>query len=167
MFSKYPEKTLTCAKGHALCVVLCLLLSLALAMLPLELTPKLGLQLTQYRRGFLPNTTQRQGSQLHMKWLAPRAKNTVPLEHHHYFFLFSLNTQRVSLQWPSPPLAFLLHHAPPALWGALSATERVWCGARWLWYHSQAEQFEYRLCTLQLCGLRQSPYPSLASVPHL
>lgn len=47
--SKYPEKILARVKGHSLHVVLCLLLSLALAMLPLELTPKVDLQLTKYR----------------------------------------------------------------------------------------------------------------------
>lgn len=70
---------------------MCLLLHLALATLPLELTPKLGLQLTKYRCWFLPNTTQKQGSQLQKKWLTKWAKNIVLLKHH-TSFLLSLNT---------------------------------------------------------------------------
>lgn len=147
---------------------MCLLLHLALATLPLALTPKLGLQLTKYRCGFLPNTTQKQGSQLQKFWLnGPRTwcYSNIILT---FCFLFSVflkytaditpNTcANMQLHWLMPPSC--LSSAPCPSSRALLAIERVWCGERWLWYHSQAEEFECRPCTLQLCGLRQSPCP--------
>lgn len=84
---KTPWKILTCKRSLTTCVCYCV-------WLPLELAPKLGLQLTKYRCGFSPNTTQKQGSQLQMKWLTKWAKNTVLLKHH-ASFLCSLNTQLI------------------------------------------------------------------------
>lgn len=154
---------LPCAKGHSLHVVLCLLLSLTLAMLPLELTQSGAPAYQAQMCGFLPNTTKTRFSAADevADSCGPRTRcysNTILSVCLTYTAEVPQHMYKCVIPLAQPSLCPLFCTRPlrrsVELFGQQKGygVVRGGCGVT-----AKLKSFEYRLCTLQLCGLRQHP----------